>query len=586
MKRAFKTTLLLVPWIALVATQKSHPTTEKATGKLKGEIQFREVGSKAGVRGVTVCGKAGKSAVIEANGSGLCWFDYNNDGLLDLYIVNGSTLEYLKANGSGPRSSYHNYLYKNNGNGTFTEVTEAAGVAGFRWGTGCAAADYDNDGFVDLFVTNVGECFLYKNNGDGTFTDIARKAGVAGGFNWHTGAAFGDYDGDGFLDLYVAAYLEPSQMLEPQKKCVWRGMQVYCGPTGLKGAPDALYRNNRDGTFSNVTREAGVEDRDLLNGFTASFEDFDNDGKLDIFVANDLGRNYLYRNVGNGKFEEVGELWGVAYPIEARPQANMGVAIGDYDRNGTMDIFVTTFSHDHYTLYKNTGNHIFIDVSTETGIGLPTYPFLGWGTFFADLDNDGWLDLFITNGHVYPEVDQVGEFKEGFAQRPLVFRQSGPGLFTEVGMGTGLAGMRTYSSRGAAYADFDNDGDIDVVYTNLEAPPTLLENITNSSNHWITIKTVGTRSNRDGIGSRLKLKAGDLIQYATVRSGESYLSGNDPRIHYGLGHKSEIDELEIRWPSGEMDTLRKIQSDQILIVQEGKGIIQTPASRVHKNSSP
>jgi hypothetical protein len=363
-------------------------------------------------------------------------------------------------------------------------------------------------------------------------------------------------------------------------------MQVYCGPTGLKGAPDALYRNNGDGTFSNVTREAGVEDRDLLNGFTASFEDFDNDGKLDIFVANDLGRNYLYRNVGDGKFEEVGELWGVAYPIEAKPQANMGVAIGDYDRNGTMDIFVTTFSHDHYTLYKNTGKHIFIDVSTETGIGLPTYPFLGWGTFFADLDNDGWLDLFIANGHVYPEVDKVGEFKEKFAQRPLVFRQSSPGLFTEVGMRTGLAGVKTYSSRGAAYADFDNDGDIDVIYTNLDAPPTLLENITNSTNHWITVKTVGTRSNRDGIGARLKVKAGDLVQYATVRSGESYLSANDPRVHFGMGNKSEIDELEIRWPSGAIDTLQNIQSDQILTVQEGKGIIQTLLPQADKNSYP
>jgi enediyne biosynthesis protein E4 len=551
-----------------------------ATEELRSNIQFREVGRRAGLNGVTVYGRERKTSVIDVNGSGVCWFDYNNDGLLDLYVVNGGTLEDLQADRNGGRSTHHNYLYRNNGDGTFTDVTEKAGVGGFRWGAGCAAADYNNDGFTDLFVTNLGECFLFRNNGDGTFTDVAKTAGVAGGFNWHTGATFGDYDGDGYLDLYVSGYLELPQMFNPQKQCPWQGMQVFCGPGGLKGAPDRLYHNNGDGTYSDVTRQTGVEDRDLLYGFTATFEDFDNDGRPDLFVANDRGRNYLYHNLGNGKFEEVGETWGVAYPVEGKPQANMGVAIGDYDHNGSMDVFVTTFSQDHYTLYHNTGNRLFLDVSSETGLASATHPFFGWGTFFADLDNDGWLDLFTANGHVYPEAEKAKGMTEKYTQRPLMFRQSVPGVFTEVALRSGLAGLPLYSSRGAAYADFDNDGDIDIVYTSLDATPTLLENITASPNHWAAVKTVGTRSNRDGIGARLKLTAGDLVQYASVRSGESYLSGNDPRVHFGLGQKSKIDELEIRWPSGQVDRLRNVPADRILTAEEGKGIVRVLEPRI------
>ena len=567
---ALCSTVLVVgrTFLAGIPAQTNPSKTESAG------FQFREIGAKAGIKGVTVCGRPAKSAVVEANGSGVCWLDYNNDGLLDLYVVNGSTLEYLSPDPSAPKSPYHNYLYRNNGDGTFTDVTEKAGVEGYRWGTGCAAADFNNDGFVDLLVTNIGENFLYRNNGDGTFTNIAQKAGVAGGFDWHTGAAFGDYDADGYLDIYIAAYLNPMQMLGPQKKGSWKGVPVFLGPKGLRGAMDRLYRNNGNGTFSDVTREAGVEDRDRLYGLTVSFDDFDNDGKPDIFVANDLGRNYLYHNLGHGKFEEVAERWGVAYPIEGAAQSNMGVAIGDYDHNGWMDIFVTAFSQDHYTLYHNAGNHTFLDVSDETGLASPTHPYLGWGTFFADLDNDGWLDLFTANGHVYPEVDNAKGGMESFAQRVLLFRQSAPGIFTEVAKRSGLANVPIYSSRGAAYADFDNDGDIDIVYTNLNAPPTLLENITKPVNQWITIKTVGTQSNRDGIGARLKLTADDLVQYATVRSGESYLSGNDPRIHFGLGQRKKIDELEILWPSSHVDKIPNPPINVIATVQEGKGIIR------------
>jgi hypothetical protein len=561
-------TVLLCACLAVALVLGSGGATPGASA-----IQFRDAGVRAGLKGITVCGREHKTSVVEVNGSGLCWLDYNKDGWLDLYVVNGGTLEDLEAQRTGGRSAHHNYLYRNNGDGTFTDVTEQAGVSGYRWGSGCAAADFNNDGFTDLFVSNLAESFLYRNNGDGTFTDIAKAAGVSGGFDWHTGAAFGDYDGDGWLDLYVAGYVDLPQMFEPQKQCPWQGMLVFCGPGGLKGAPDRLFHNNGNGTFSDVTKQAGIEDRDLLYGFTPVFEDFDNDGRPDLFLTNDRGRNYLYHNLGKGRFEEVGETWGVAYPIEGRPQANMGVAVGDYDHNGTMDLFVTTFSQDHFTLYHNTGNKLFLDVSGETGLSSATHKFLGWGTFFADLDNDGWLDLFMANGHVYPEAEKAAAGGERYLQRPLVFRQSALGVFTEVGMHALPSGLPVHSSRGAAYADFDNDGDLDIVYSNLDAPPTLLENISPPSNHWVTIQTIGTRSNRDGIGARLKLTAGDLVQYAGVRSGESYISGNDPRVHFGLGAHAKIDELEIRWPSGLVEKLKAPPADRFLTIKEGKGLV-------------
>ncbi len=545
-------------------------TDKKPSQSGFGEILFRDIGSKAGFHGITRSGSLQKTAVIEINGSGLCWLDYDNDGLLDLYVVNGSTLEELRSSGTAPHRGTQNYLYRNNGNRTFTEVGEKAGVASKAWGTGCAAADYNNDGFVDLFVTNVGECRLFKNRGNGTFEDVAKQAGVKGRFNWYSGATFGDYDNDGFLDLFVSGYLDSAQMLEPQKECSWKGHSVYCGPPGMKGAPDVLYHSNGDGTFADVTASAGVTDKDLLFGFTATFEDFDNDGKLDLFVANDRSRNYLYHNKGAGRFEEVGEVWGVAYPIEGIAQANMGVAVGDYDGNGFMDVLVTTFAEEHYTLFKNAGKQLFMDVSAESRIATPTIPFLGWGASFADLDNDGRLDLFTVNGHVYPQADKVASLREKYSQRPLVFRQTASGTFAEIGQRC-LPEVTIHSSRGAAYADFDNDGDLDIAYTNVDAASSLLENISPSGNRWLTIKTVGRSSNRDGIGARVQVLAGGRKQYATVRSGESYLSGNDPRVHLGLGAAGEAAELHVWWPSGKEEVFSKLRANQILTLEEGTG---------------
>jgi enediyne biosynthesis protein E4 len=545
----------------------------KETHHSSAGIQFREITKQAGIAGITICGGCEKQSVIEVNCGGVCWFDYNNDGFLDLFITSGATVDELRAIRKGQPAGQRNYLYRNNGDGTFADVTEIAGMTSLGWASGCAAADYDNDGNVDLFVSNVGESFLYRNLGDGTFSEVARKAGVSGGVEWHTGAAFGDFDGDGRLDLYVAAYVDLQAVLDDQKQCTWKGLSTYCGPRGMKGAPDKLYRNNGDGTFTDVTLQAGVQDRDLLYGFTVSFEDFDNDGKADIIVANDLGRNYVYHNLGKGKFEEVGMLWGMAYPIEGNPQANMGIALGDYDRDGMMDVFVTTFSDDHYTLYHNTPRQMFMDVSNEANVAAVTFPFLGWGTFFADLDNDSWLELFAVNGHIYSVIDQVPNSRQTFAQRPLLFRQNKPGIFTEVELRTGLEPLKNYSSRGAAYADFDNDGDLDIIYTNLGAAPTLLENITRSTNNWLTVQTKGTRSNRDGIGARVTLKTGDTTQIATVRSGESYLSGNDSRIHFGLGSHKIADEIEVRWPSGRVERVTNAKVNRIVTIREGEGIV-------------
>jgi len=553
--------------VAIVVLSSDKASLQKGSG----EILFQDIANNAGLHGITRSGSLQKTAVIEINGSGLCWLDYDNDGFLDLYVVNGSTLQELRSSGTAPHRGTQNYLYRNNGNRTFTEVGEKAGVSSKAWGTGCAAADYNNDGFVDLFVTNVGECRLFRNRGNGTFEDVAKQAGVQGRFNWHSGATFGDYDNDGFLDLFVSGYLDPGQMLAPQKECNWKGHPVYCGPPGMKGAPDILYHSNGDGTFTDVTSIAGVTDKDLLFGFTATFEDFDNDGRVDLFVANDRSRNYLYHNKGGGRFQEVGEIWGVAYPIEGIAQANMGVAVGDYDANGFMDVLVTTFAEEHYTLFKNAGRQLFMDVSTESRIATPTTPFLGWGTFFADLDNDGRLDLFTANGHVYPPADKVASLREKYSQRPLVLRQTGNGVFDEIGERS-LPVLKSHSSRGAAYGDFDNDGDLDIAYANLDAAPTLLENLSASGNRWLTIKTVGRSSNRDGIGARLRIKSGNRQQYATVRSGESYLSGNDPRVHFGLGPAEEVVEVQVRWPSGREEVFSKIRPNQILTLEEGKGV--------------
>jgi hypothetical protein len=503
----------------------------------------------------------------------VCWLDYNNDGYVDLYLVNGSTLEALQGK---VQRRVTNHLYRNNGNGTFTDVTKAANVAGETWGFGCVAADYDNDGYTDLLVTNFGANALYHNNGDGTFTDVAARAGVTGGNIWHTGAAFGDYDRDGYLDLYVAGYLDFDYRNAVMKTCNYRGVQVHaCGPLGYKGAPDALYHNNRDGTFTEVTEKARVVDRGLYYGFTVIFDDLDGDGFPDIFVANDSNPNYLYRNKGDGTFEDIGVSSGAAYNADGKEMSSMGVAVGDYDNDGRMDLFVTTFANDNYVLFHNEGKGAFSDLSFQSGIGERTIPYLGWAAFFLDYDNDGFKDLLAASGHVYPEVDgKLGA--ETYREPLLLFHNLKNGKFAEVSKEVGLRDLAARSARGGAYCDYDNDGDLDLLISNIDDSPQLLENVGGNRGNWLELRLVGTKSNRDAVGAKVKVTAGELVQYDHVRAGGSFISGNDLRLHFGLGERTLADSVEIQWPSGRKDSLNNVKPNQILMVREGVGIVDSP----------
>jgi len=538
-------------------------------------VKFQDVTEKAGLKALIIAGGEKKNYVLEVNGSGACWFDYDNDGYMDLYLVNGATLAELQ--GKKPVQLHRNYLFRNNRNGTFTDVTDAAHVPGSGWGFGCVAADYDNDGNSDLFIANFGPNILYRNNGNGTFTNATERAGLGGGNIWHAGAAFGDYDGDGYVDIYVSGYLDFDIYNPELKTCEYRGVTVHaCGPMGYRGAPDALYHNNGDGTFTDVTRKAGVVDKNLYFGFTVIFDDFDGDGKPDIFVANDSNPNYFYRNKGDGTFEEIGIQAGLAMNADGKEMSSMGVAVGDYDNDGRMDLFVTTFANDNYVLFHNQGGGFFEDQSYQSGIAEPTIPHLGWATFFLDYDNDGLKDLFAANGHVYPEVD--GKIAESYRQPLQLFRNTGKGKFAEVSRDSGFTGMPWRSARGGAYCDYDNDGDIDILVSNIDDRPQLLENAGGNRQHWLELKLIGTSSNRDAIGAQVKIEASGLVQYDHVRAGGSFLSGNDPRLHFGLGERSSVDRIEIRWPSGKIERLPGINSNQIVTVKEGFGVMTMPGA--------
>jgi hypothetical protein len=535
-------------------------------------VTFKDVASKAGIQSLIISGGSKKNYVLEVNGSGACWFDYNNDGYVDLYLVNGSTLEQLQHKSQVP-SGQHNHLYRNNGNGTFTDVTESGQAGGNGWGFGCAAADYDNDGKTDLLVTTFGPNILYHNNGDGTFTDVSNRSGLTGGNIWHTGAAFADYDGDGLLDVYIAGYLDFNVLHPELKTCEYRGVQVHaCGPLGYKGAPDALYHNNGDGTFTDVTVKAKVVDRALYFGFSVVFEDLDGDGRPDIFVANDSNPNYFYRNQGDGTFQESAMAAGLAYNSDGKEMSSMGVAVGDYDNDGRTDLFVTTFANDNYVLFHNDGKGLFSDMSFQSGIGESTVSFLGWGTFFLDYDNDGFKDLFAANGHVYPEID--GKLnREVYRESLLLFHNLKNGKFQESDQAAGLRRLPVHSARGAAYCDYDNDGDLDIAVSNIDERPQLLRNEGGNRKHWLEMRLVGTRSNRDAIGALVKVRTGEVIQWDRVRTGGSYISGNELRLHFGLEDHDSADSIEIRWPSGAIEKIEKVPANRILTIQEGKGVV-------------
>ncbi len=543
-----------------------------------GPVVFQDVAEKAGLtRWRHVMGTDETRFILETIGSGVAFIDFDNDGWLDIYLVNGSTYDAM----SGKASAPHAALFHNNHDGTFTDVAEKAGVTNDRWGFGVAVGDYDNDGWPDLYVSNFGKNRLYHNNHDGTFTDVAEKAGVALG-NWSTGPTFGDYDGDGRLDLFVPGYVHydldhppaPGSSAVAFSTCEFRGLKVMCGPRGLKGEPDHLFHNNGDGTFTDVSDKLAVGDSNRYYGLTAVFADVNNDGKVDLMVANDSTPNYLYLNKGDGTFEDASYASGYALNEDGRETASMGIAVGDYLNNGLLDLYNTVFSDDYNPLYKNEGEGNFSDVSYQAGIAEVTIPFLGWGTGFLDYDNDGWKDLLAVNGHVYPGVDQ-SDWGTTFAERPLLFHNLRNGKFEVVPpvKGTGLASLLT--GRGAAFGDLFNDGKIDVVINQLHNVPALLRNVHSDTNHWIGIKLMGgPKSPRDAIGAAVYLTAGGIRQRADVISGGSFASSNDLRVHFGLGEATKVESVEIHWPSGAVDRLSFPGIDRFYSVEEGHGIVR------------
>jgi hypothetical protein len=518
-----------------------------------------------------------KRTILETPGSGVALLDYDNDGWLDIYLVNGSTFPALKGKEAPPRAM----LLHNNHDGTFTDVTDKAGVTNERWGFGVAVADYDNDGWPDIYVTNFGKNRLYHNNHDGTFTDVAEKAGVTLG-GWSTGATWGDYDHDGLLDLFVPGYakFDPDNPPIsghgglPPGFCQFRGVEVMCGPRGLPGEHDHLFHNNGDGTFTDVSVKAGVSDPKGYYGFASVFVDVDDDGWVDLAVANDSVPKYLYRNKHDGTFEDISYLSGFALNDDGREQAAMGIAVGDYNHDGRVDFYITNFSDDYNTLYRNDGDASFSDVSSRAGIANLTIPFLGWGTGFLDYDNDGWLDLFVANGHVYPGVDNH-DWGTTWAQRPLLLRNLNGTKFAEVPPATGSGLAVVKSARGAAFGDLFNDGHIDVVTNNMDSTPTLLRNVVENGNHWVTFKLVGSgKSPHDAIGAKIFLTAGGFRQRADVFSGGSYASSSDQRPHFGLGSAKKVDKVEIHWPDGTKQEISVPSVDRIYTVVEGKGILE------------
>jgi hypothetical protein len=522
-------------------------------------------------------GSPEKHVILETPGSGVALLDYDNDGWLDIYLVNGSTEAAFRGKEAAPKAM----LLHNNHDGTFTDVTEKAGVGNERWGFGVAVGDYDNDGWPDIYVSNYGKNRLYHNNHDGTFSDVAEKAGVALG-TWSTGATWGDYDHDGYLDLFVPGYVKFDMNNQPisgknglpKGFCQFRGVEVMCGPRGLNGESDHLFHNNGDGTFTDVSVKAGVADQHGYYGFSSVFVDVDDDGWLDLAVANDSVPKYLYRNKHDGTFEDISYMSGFALNDEGREQAAMGIAVGDYNRDGKIDFYITNFSDDYNTLYRNEGDGNFQDVSAHAELANPTIPFLGWGTAFLDFDNDGLLDIFVANGHVYPGVDNT-DWGTTYAQRPLLFRNLNGDKFQEVPAATGSGLAVVIRARGAAFGDLFNDGHMDVVLNNMDSTPTLLRNVVKNDNHWITFRLVGSgKSPKDAIGAKLFLTAGGARQRGDVFSGGSYASSSDQRLHFGLGSATKVDKVEIHWPSGTKEEIAVPQIDHIYTVVEGKGSVE------------
>ena len=573
--------LLLHFTATLVSAQGGHPQapppppnakTVKCTARPVPQLE--DVTAKTGITFQHTADPS-KKYIVESMSGGVILFDYDRDGWLDIYFTNAPTVA-MAVKGQTSKGA----LYRNNHDGTFTDVTAKAGLATPCFAMGGAVGDYNNDGWPDLYVTCLGGNVLYKNNGDGTFTDVTAKAGVADG-RWSAGAAFGDYDCDGFLDLMVSNYVDfhlddlPGFGTAPN--CKYRGIDVQCGPRGLKGAGDALFHNNGDGTFTDVSRSAGVSDPNGYYGMGVVWADFNNSGRPDIYVANDSTPSFLYKNLGNGKFQEIGLESGTGVSEDGSEQASMGIAVGDYNHTGRPSIYTTNFSDEYDDLYRNDGNWNFTDVSYKSGVALPSLPYVKWGTAFADFDNDGWLDLIAVSGHVYPQVDSLPS-GGGYREPKLFHLNQTDGTFCDASDMAGAALQERHVSRGLAVGDLFNDGNVDVVVGDLDGAPMILKNHGVPGRNWVSFDLAGTKSNRMAIGARVKVVAGGMTQTDEVHSGGSYLSQNDTRLHFGLGSAKKIDHVEIRWPSGAVTTLEGLDINQFYSLLEGSGVV--PANRI------
>ncbi len=541
--------------------------------------QFQDVTAKAGIQFKHQAAPE-KKYIVESMSGGVIVLDYDRDGWQDIYFTNAPSVEMTL---KGEKVS--GALYHNNHDGTFTDVTAGSGLATPGYAMGGAVGDFNNDGWPDLYITCLGGNKLYRNNGDGTFTDVTEKAGVSDG-RWSTGAAFGDYDHDGFVDLAVSNYVDfrlndlPGFGKSPT--CRYRGIDVQCGPRGLRGAGDSLFHNNGDGTFTDVSKTTGTDDKPGYYGLGVLWSDLSGSGRQDLYVADDSTPNYLYRNDDKGKFTEIGLESGAAVSGDGSEQGSMGVAIGDYDHSGRFSIYVTNFADEFNTLYKNQGKGEFADVSYPAGVALPSLPYVKWGVVFSDLNNDGWLDLLSVNGHVYPQVDTLPSGAR-YAEPQNFFINQKNGTFCDASKQAGAVLVEPRVGRGLAAADFDNDGNVDLVVENLDGKPLVLHNQGIAGNHWVSFELAGTKSNRLALGARVTIAAGGMTQTEEVRSGGSYLSENDLRIHFGLGSATRIDSVEVRWPSGAVDRVSALAADRFYNLLEGTGSVS--AETLHPKSA-
>jgi hypothetical protein len=593
--RWLRASLLIVCCVGVALAAESHQ--EKAAKPI---ANFVDIAKKAGLTMTnTFGGVTSKKYIIETTGTGVAIFDADNDGWPDIFIVNGTKLDGEKETSQTPS----NHLYHNNHNGTFTDITRRAGLVHTGWGQGACVGDYDNDGWPDMYVTYYGKNVLYHNNGNGTFTDVSEKTGVAGtGKAWGTGCAFVDYDRDGHLDLMVANYVDFDMSTTPapgeRVNCLWKGVPVMCGPQGLATASNILYHNRGDGTFEDVTKKAQIDKTSGAYSFSVTTLDYDDDGWPDIYVACDSTASILYHNNHDGTFKDVAVTAGAAFNEDGHAQAGMGSTTGDFNGDGRLDIFKTNFSDDTATLYRNNGDGTFDDVTFAAGLGLHTQ-YLGWGTMFFDFDNDGWPDLILVNGHVYPEVD-TQHLGSNFQEPRILYHNNGNGTFSDISADAGPGITKASSSRGLAIGDLWNDGKLSAVVSNMNAAPSLLVNQVRAPNHWVAFRLKGaysqskapattenpassptltptTKSTRDAIGARIKVKIGDRTLIDEVRSGSSFISNNDMRVHFGLGAAAKIDSVEVRWPSGLVENFDNIALDRITTLNENSGT--APAKR-------